>query len=322
MSDIRQPHAQIVFLTYLNRSGSTYLASKLDGYETVKVGIEARFVDGWIIPGFAVRTVQELHSYIDTLYKDTKFQAWNIQRNELLNLLTDLPLPLCFSDILQAALSLYRGSSSGQHILIHKCGEYYRCVERIRQDLSGAKFIFINRDPRAVFNSQRRSMDSRTGQPMQKSILHFLFGYLDTLQRLEVLQHDPGFLVVQYEELIANEVDVMRGIKKFLELSPTNQQFDKTDYFASIPQGQRHLHQHVQNGDPCSDRVSGWKQELPVPYILLLQTVLKKYLRKKGFSFYSPAKITLPALGQFIILLCMYWYELVKRKLFGIEHRY
>lgn len=312
----------IVFLTYLNRSGSTYLSAKLNNYQEIKMGVEARFKDGWITPGFSIHTEQDLHSYLDTLYLDNKFQAWKVHRDELVNKLAALAYPFCFSDILLAALTLYQGQSSTPRLLVHKCGEYYRCVEKIQQELPAAKFIFVNRDPRAVFSSQRRSLDSQTGRPMQENILHFLFGYLDTLQRLEVLQDDPGFLVVQYEELIANEAEVMLRIEKFLELSLFDQQIDKKDYFASIPQGQRHLHQHVQSGDPCSDRVTGWQQELPVPYILLLQIVLKKYLRKKGFFFYSLSKITLPALGQCITLLSMYWYESMKRKLFRLEHRY
>ncbi|MCI5177841.1 MAG: sulfotransferase [Candidatus Electrothrix sp. AW3_4] len=312
----------IVFLTYLNRSGSTYLSAKLSKYQEVRMGVEARFIDGWITHGFFIRTEEELHSYLDTLYLDNKFQSWKIERDELVKRVSALPYPLRFSDILLAALSLYQGRASAPRVLVHKCGEYYRCVQAIRQELPGAKFIFVNRDPRAVFSSQRRSLDSQTGQPMQENILHFLFGYLDTLQRLIELEHDPNFLIVQYEELIANETEVMHGVENFLELSPVEQQAGKKDYFSSIPQEQRHLHQHVQSGTPCSDRITGWQQELPAPYILLLQTVLKNYLRKKGFSFYTPSKVTLSDLGQFMMLFCLYWYEAAKRAFFHIEHKY
>ncbi|MCI5194038.1 MAG: sulfotransferase [Candidatus Electrothrix sp. AU1_5] len=313
---------EIVFLTYLNRSGSTYLSAKLSKYQEVRMGVEARFIDGWITPGFSICTEEELHSYLDTLYLDNKFQAWKIERDELVNRVSALSYPLRFSDILLAALSLYQGRVSAPRLLVHKCGEYYRCVQAIRQELPGAKFIFVNRDPRAVFSSQRRSLDSQTGQPMQKNILHFLFGYLDTLQRLKELDNDPNFLVVQYEELIANEAEAMCAIEKFLKLSSSDQETGKSDYFSSIPPKQRYLHQHVQSGAPCSARVTGWQQELPTAYILLLQTVLKNYLRKKNFSFYTPPKITLSDLGQFMMLLCLYRYEWAKRKLFGIQHRY
>ena len=167
----------IVFLTYLNRSGSTYLSAKLSNYQEVRMGVESRFNDGWITPGFSIRTEQDLDSYLDTLYLDNKFQAWKVHRDELVNKLATLPYPLCFSDILLAALSLYQGQSSTPRLLVHKCGEYYRCVQAIRREVPTAKFIFVNRDPRAVFSSQRRSMDSQTGRPMQENILHFLFGY-------------------------------------------------------------------------------------------------------------------------------------------------
>ncbi|MCI5134334.1 MAG: sulfotransferase, partial [Candidatus Electrothrix sp. AW2] len=218
MPEQQQAERQIVFLTYLNRSGSTYLSAKLSNYKEVRVGLEAHFNDGWINPGFSIRTEQDLHSYLDTLYQDVKFQSWKVHRDELFTCLKARAYPLRFSDILLAALSLYQGYSVVPQILVHKCGEYYRCIQTIRQELPRAKFIFVNRDPRAVFSSQRRSLDSQTGQPMQKNILHFLFGYLDTLQRLKELEHDPNFLVVQYEELIANEAEVMHEVEFFLDL--------------------------------------------------------------------------------------------------------
>ena len=317
------PELQIVFLTYLNRSGSTYLADKLSRYETVKMGIEARFVDGWIRLGFSVRTVAELRLYLDRLYQDAKFQAWQINRDVLTKHLAALPLPLHFSDVLLAALLLYQGSAPEKHILVHKCGEYYRCVETIRQELPQAKFIFINRDPRAVFSSQRRSLDSQTGQPMQENVLHFLFGYLDTLRRLKQLRNDPDFLIIQYEELLADEKKVMTKIEQFLGLSSLTKQTDISgSYFSSIPKEQQHLHAHVQKGHPYANRISGWQQELPVSHILLLQTVLKPYLIAKGFSLHRPAKTGLSAFSHFLFLLCLYWYESSKRKFFHIEHKY
>ncbi len=313
---------QIVFLTYLNRSGSTYLANKLSGYETVKVGIEARFVDGWIRPGFSIRTEDELQSYLDTLYQDAKFQAWQINRDELVKHLASLPLPLCFSDVLRAALSLYQGHSPEKRIVVHKCGEYYRCVKTIRQELPSAKFIFVNRDPRAVFSSQRRSLDSQTGQPMQKNILHFLFSYLDTLQRLESLQNDPNFLVIQYENLIEHETEVMAGIEQFFGISSQKENVDQPGYFSSIPSAQQHLHTHVQDGRPRPDRVTGWQQELSVSHLLFLQTVLKRYLLAKGFPLYHPKKTGLLTMSHFAVLLCLYLYESSKRKLFHVAHKY
>lgn len=318
------PEPHIVFLTYLNRSGSTYLAAKLSRYKTVKMGIEARFVDGWIRPGFSVRTAEELNSYLDRLYQDTKFQAWQIDRQELIKHLTALPLPLRFSDVLLTALLLYQSGNPEKHIWVHKCGEYYRCVERIRQELPRAKFIFINRDPRAVFSSQRRSLDSQTGQPMLNNVLHFLFGYLDTLRRLEQLQNDPDFLTVQYEKLLADEEKVMIDIEQFLGLPSRAKQADMSggSYFSSIPTEQQHLHAHVRDGRPCADRITGWQQELPVSDLLLLQTVLKRYLLAKGFPLHRPAKIGVAAFSHFVFLLCLYWYESSKRKLFHIEHTY
>jgi hypothetical protein len=313
---------EIVFLTYLNRSGSTYLASRLNECEGIQAGIEARFVDGWITPGFSIRDDQELVKYLDNLFADDKFQAWKVSRKELTAVLSSLEFPLRFSEVLLAAHSLSTISCKNCRIILHKCGEYYRCVEKIRSELPQAKFIFVHRDPQAIFSSQRRSMDSRTGQPMLQDVLHFAFGYIDTWKRVAALRKEPYFFVVQYEDLVASEEKTITEVTRFLGISYAVSSGRKNNYMQAVPDAQQHLHQEVQRGRPNIQRVDGWKKELPASDVLFLQVVLRKYLHEVGFKRYYPPRMSMVERGRFLKNLFLYVYEFWKRRIFRIEHHY
>jgi hypothetical protein len=310
----------LVFLTYLNRSGSTYLASKLAEYDCVSVGIEAKFIDGWITPGFSIADNDELEAYCKHLSENKKFQAWHVQLQEFKAALHKYRFPLKFSDLLFEALRIYSGPGEYQ-LYIHKCGEYYRCVEKIRREVPDARFIFIDRDPRAILNSQLKSIDSQSGKPMQKNILHFVFGYLDTQRIIQSHCHKPYFMVVRYEDLVVHEEKTMTAVQDFLAIRGHRENVHR-DYFASVPESQRHLHTNVGTGSPRTERISGWQQELPVHVILLLQAVLKRQLVAHGFSMYRPRNISLSDRAKFTAKVVLFWYEAIKRKIFRIPHRY
>ena len=317
---IKSPRDKLVFLTYLNRSGSTYLASKLAAYDEIGVGIEARFQDGWILPGFSAQNSQDLENYLDTLYQDKKFLSWGVAREELREALRAYSFPLKFSEILTESLSLYSGLIS-ENVLLHKCGEYYRCVAKIRDELPGAKFIFIDRDPRAIYSSQKRSLDSQTELPMEENIHHFIFGYLDTLSIIDSLQNDPNFILIRYEDLVEKEVAVLAKVTGFLGVSAKKRTEDGS-YFIAVPESQQHLHNHVKSGVPQKKRITGWQIELPVSDILLLQSVLKRHLISQGFSFYSPPQIGFSDWCQFYSKFFLFHYEAIKRRMFNIAHCY
>lgn len=311
----------IVFLTYCNRSGSTYLASKIAASGSVGVGIEAKFADGWIEPGFSIQNQQDLETYLDALYQNVKFIAWSVDRKKLSGLLSQKAFPLLFSEFLLTALSCFFSPRQYTSYL-HKCGHYYRCVEEIRKELPRARFLFIRRDPRAVYNSQRKSIDSQTGKPMQPDILHFLFGFLDTDKRLKSLGNDPGFMIVDYEDLLQNEETVMTRVMHFVGSKYVPDMSCKESYFSKVPVAQKHLHKNIRSGKPVASRITGWQKELPAGDILLMQRTLRKYLQEKELKIYVPDRVTLRERTRYLINAVRFYYERTKRRVLGIEHRY
>lgn len=302
----------IVFLTYLARSGSTYLASKLDGCSGVRVGIEARFVDGWTTPGFLVENEAQLQQYISSLYVDEKFRKWNIPEDVLQAQCTNLSFPVQFSDILSVCLAEYFKDDVSS-VQIHKRGDYYQCVGRILKELPNAKFIFIDRDPRAIYNSQSKSLDSKTNLPMMSDIVHFVLEYNKEQQMLLEASKFGCFYICSYEQLLRNENQEIKKILNFLDVQIQDNVQGKSSYFDTIPDAQKHLHEHVKSGTPVLKRINGWQEELCPGDRIFLDIVLSATIKEKGYL--SGKKICFkPAeLKKLSISLARYYYERIKR---------
>ncbi|WP_446008842.1 sulfotransferase [Candidatus Electrothrix sp.] len=281
-ADENQP-PQVVFLTYISRSGSTFLAQILDSLHEVCVGLETRLDDGWIRgEHVCLHSESEIRAYLNQMEKDAKFRQWGVSSDEIWQRLSMHPPPIYFGDILQAALLEYAGKTSPK-VLVHKCGHYISCVSKIRQEIPRAKFIFVDRDPRAIYCSQKRSIDSLTRQPMQSDIVDFALEYKKLQRSLQSVSQDPYVMVVQYEEIIASDPRaIQQKFAQFLEVDSFS--VNTSNYYSTIPEAQKHLHRRVESGVPDRTRVSAWKNELPVSEILFLGWALRNWLKAKKYE--------------------------------------
>jgi hypothetical protein len=208
----------------------------------------------------------ELESFVHELYDDEKFRAWGVSEHDLLDLLYGCEYPVKFSDILHAALSLSLDKSC--RVIVHKNGHLFRCVDRIESEVPAAKFLFVYRDPRAVFNSQSKSKRSADDQIMQSDILFFALDVADARKRLRILRVRNNFLVVDYERLVADFDAEFERVLAFIGV--TNVKCPQSScYVDRIPGRQKALHQLV-DGDPQSRRIFAWANELPLQDILFL----------------------------------------------------
>jgi len=274
---------RIVFLTYVSRSGSTFLAQELDTLEGVRVGIEARFQDGWIRgPNVILNNNEELDRYLETLYADPKFSAWGVSRKSLKKRLAALPFPLRFSDVLLASLQEYIGTPEPE-VIVHKCGHYILCVNQIRSELPDALFLFLDRDPRSIYASQKRSRNSLTGEQFQRDIVDFVLQYRLIQSAVDALVSKPYVMSVSYEEIVCGGLkSTLHAIAGFVGVD--GNQWKKSNYFNAIPEAQKHLHVNVGRRVPNPSRINAWQDELSVAEKAFLERALSKYLARKGYS--------------------------------------
>jgi len=250
----------IVFLTYLNRSGSTYLAKLLSEYSDINIGIEGEFPNGYSRPFPIIRNERELLAFLAELKDDpkTKYQYWKIDPYKFLEQISESSYPLTFRTFLETSLNLYFGSDKGK-ATIHKAGFFWNFIPQIRKDFGNPKFIFINRDPRAIYSSQRKSLGSINRNPMAKDILWFVNLYVKCQKKIISHRGQSDFHLISYEELLNSNDKIIDETLAFIGL---DQSFSKNQSIKyNVPVTQWHLHTNITK-EPLKDRIDAWKDEL------------------------------------------------------------
>jgi len=274
----------ICFLDYLSRSGSTLLAQKLSRYEEIAVSQEADFPDGIIRGQGVIRSGKELDDYIRRLNKDWKFRAWRIDNNYLKNRLREYSYPIFFDTILRECLkaSLPRNDI---RIFIYKSNLYFLYFQEVLGLFPGAKFIFIDRDPRAIFNSQKKMKSLVDKKLAWGDITRFLVLYQRAQKQLRELEQRDCFFCLRFEDLVMNEELQIRQLLEFLSAGHAKQD-RPADYYARIPDASKPLHKNVR-ADNLPSRVQAWQKELSDREICFLQTRLYHEMRYNGYLPYQ-----------------------------------
>lgn len=273
---------QLVFLTYIPRSGSTFLSKLLDEYKEIGVSIEANIPDGFRNGKCFVTNDAELEEYLDRLYNDDKFRFWGIPRKNLKTILRKKEYPLKFNDILPVILSKYF-KTEDKKIWILKLGYYINYVNQLKKLFPNSKFIFIIRDPRGIFNSQRTSMLPNKNKPMARNTFHSFrlarkFNKVSLI--IEKYLSKDWMYVVQYENLIKDTKNELIKILNFLGVS--NIKNKKRNYFKKIPEAQRNLHKKI-NSIGLLNNINKWEKSLSNSEIYIIQKISGENMVKYGY---------------------------------------
>lgn len=276
---------QIHFLAYLNRSGSTLLAKKLNEFKDISVGIELK--EKKSAKKFFAVSEKVLDYWLDQVYLDKKFQYWNIDRKELKQKLFACPKPIYFHDFLKVALKLYFKNDPAK-IILHKGRYYLNRINEVDNYFPGAKHVFIDRDPRAIYNSQKKSIDSTTKKVMNDDVIRFALGYKRNQKRIKYIQKSKAYkndlLIIKYENLIRNEEYELDKVVKFFNTSKERK--PQNNYFDKIPNEQKYLHENLKKGN-LNNRIDAWKKELETGEIKLLNIALKYELLSNNYEIYK-----------------------------------
>ncbi len=291
---------QLVFLVYLNRSGSTYLATLLDQYKEIGVSLEAEIPDGIHYHRRIYLTSQkEIEEYIERLYRDERFTAWQFDKQILQERFQKMLLPITFKHILPAILQ-ENFKDSPVTTYIYKSPYIYH-LEKIRTIFPTAKVIFISRDLRAMYNSQHRTKSTFGGGVMATNPIKTAILYNMIMTIKKAYSEENWFHAVQYEDLLTNQKKEMRRILQFLQLSDLKD-VDNSAYFAKLPEKEKNIHKNI-TSQPILQRIHAWKEELTREEIWLLQHISKRTLMKHGYALYPIEKLSL----KNTIKILWYW---------------
>lgn len=276
----------IVFLIYINRSGSTYLANLLNQYENIGVSLEAYFPDGILRRPVIINRNEDIDKFLKILYSDIKFRSWEVDESELKNILLYEDKPIKFKKFLQIILGIYFREQDSRNIkvYIYKCAGYIKYLDILKKIFPDSKVICILRDPRAIYNSQKKSLSSIEKKPMSKNPIRAGLQWNKVIKVIDKHKDENWFYLIRYEDLIESKDEALNDIVDFLCVS--KEKIKSYNYLQKIPREQRHLHKNIDK-NPINKRIRAWEKELNYIEIGVIEKVIGKKLEKYGYNFFT-----------------------------------
>lgn len=290
-----RPAPGLAILAYMNRSGSTFLATELDRLKDVRVTLEARFPFNRH-PERNLCSSEEVETYVDSLFEDSKFCRWGLSRQCVKEILQSVPYPLGFKNILETVAPL-AFCQEREKVIVYKSGRLpFR--RGFRNEFKGVPVIFIDRDPRAIFASQKSSFTSSTKQRMERDIVRFALSYRAIHDVLN--EHGRDWQIVRYEDFVVGTDNEIERIARYLGVDCRTRV--DSEYARRIPPEQAYLHPNITK-PPDVSRVSVWKEKLSCLEVRFLQTTLKHDIVRSGYRLEPEHRLSTSEQ----LVICIWW---------------
>jgi hypothetical protein len=279
------------FMVYDNRSGSTMVAALLDSFDEIGITLESPRPIWLLVQKKSYRGLNEAKKALSFLYADRKFREWGIARQQLEERIVE-NLPLQPQGLFQLLLQSYFESQKPQtKCWIYK-GVYPYAVARIKQIFPKAKFVFVHRDGRAVFNSKKRTFSRKINDIMENNPDQAAKTWISYFAILEKLTGRDDFVEVKYENLVCDTSQELSRMASFLmgnECRQTSGSNSSQSYQSKIPVSQSHLHPNI-GKPPMISRIDAWKKEMNWAEIYIYERRAHLFLAKKGYDVFYYGK--------------------------------
>ena len=290
---------KLIFLTYLNRSGSTYLANLLGSSEEVLVLPEADILVSSFLenPAGLIHFNEKKHKKLQgILSNDPKLKHWGVQPDSIIQQGESLTGFDVFTRILDTYRNNHKPKASA---MVFKAERIIHLVPGLMNAHSkvDVRFLALIRDPRGTFLSQRDTVSPVTGLPFCRNPVYAAIRWREFTKLCERYRNSRGLHVLQFEQLIRSRNKVLDGLIHAFELEPFGPDPGKGDLYERIPEDHRGIHTNVK-GDPLLEKTDEWKGKLSGREINYIEKTTGKQMMKWGYvteqngtGSFSPGRI-------------------------------
>lgn len=301
----------IIFLSYYERSGSSFLLNKLSKFKDVVVCPE-----GEILVNILLRSpdVGRKIDFQRLFSEEKKLVNWNLDKNELLLIQRNFIESDNFSGIKTfiAILDAYRRLNNHfAKIIIFKAFEISYIIPGFKEKLPkkyNYKFISLIRDGRACYSSFLNAF------PLAGGVLrHVTYHSLKWKHYVKkVLEQKNRTLIIKYEDLILKYDEVFSEVLNYIGIKDLDSE-EKNNYFLKLNKDEKKIHAKIIH-PPDASRVNAWERLLSDNEVCVFNLYAGKYLQKMGYQ--QKIKDCFGFKKHLLKILSLYYYG----KLF--QHRY
>lgn len=314
-------------LIYINRSGSTFLASELAKRGVVGSTIESKFYSS-IIENFPIICdVEQLDKALSVMYKEEKFCYWGIKREELKANIQSIGYPVKADDVFSVVMESYFAGKN-YCIGLYKCSRLAIHWRELLQGNPETKFIHIIRDPRAVYNSQKKAKVSNRTWRMADDPVSFARKWA----AYTAMVHDipsASIIEVRYEDLIVAAEQTLSKVEKFLLGQTDASRVDVLpeggtiiNYDHEIPEAQKALHKNL-GQQPLESRLNAWQKETSRIECALIENTIYDEMVVRGYGNYLHPVSRFDKFKMFLVRLRFFvnrWYIIARKTLWFVSN--
>lgn len=265
---------KIVFLLYINRSGSTYLCQELSKYDDILVCPEADILADLLLiqPNKKPKDVAGL---LKQFSRDEKFSQWGIEPEKLS--IGNKDNYEVFKNLLKAYRKKVKPNAE---TIIYKAERLFQ-LKNVLASSQDTRFIWLIRDLRAVYHSQKSSINPQTGNCFSLNPVATALYWNSYIKTLTNHQYKSA-QIIHFENLISNYPDSIDNIIRHLEID-LQAKLAEGDLFQRISKSHLELHKNITN-PPDISRISEWQDGLSDKEKCLLEISSHRFLHKLDYD--------------------------------------
>lgn len=269
-------------IAHLSRSGSTYLSATLCRLAPIFILPESTFFSRIYDWGSQISSKEKLKEAVAFLFEESKFVDLDFRPEDLIQLFSEFPISCTeFSSVITRSTALRRGDHF-KRIGYKKGGEIIDRLPILREQLPGLQVIWLLRDVRGIYNSQKNQVMS-SGEPFTRSLRQTATEWNNfVIKASEAVQLNPSTdLLIRYEDFMRTPNETVERVCGFLEVTPYEHPLESNPYI--IPERYGNLHEDALRG-PQIDRLERWRNHLTEGEIEELESLLHDNLLRFGYS--------------------------------------
>ncbi len=299
----------IILLTYVNRSGSTYLANMLsasdsvcvcpEGERLVSLFLESPGKDFQLDAGWESKLLQIFNS-------DSKLRSWGI-RDDVITTLDGARRNI---DAFVAVLKYYQlKQKPGASSILFKAErlvDLFASIDQYKGSGIGIKYLSLIRDPRAIYASQKRTLIPGTDVKMSKNPVYTSIFWNHFMRMNKVNIRLLDIHPISYQDMIQKTEETISILASYLELDLQGLVPGEGDLKGRLPLDHRTIHQSIDKlPDPL--KIDQWKEELGQEEVRLIELKCMKYLMVGGYERTYRGKTGLAMKFKLVYFTLMYY---------------
>jgi hypothetical protein len=273
---------KIILLSYISRSGSTYLSSEIDKSPEILSCPEAEC----LFDTFLLRPEMHLRSnkickIKHRILSDPKFSVWKMDQE----IRTAINFNQTCFQIFYQILDFYRHKNKPAATkVLFKAESLFQVLHEQKWSKilwEKCDIIYLIRDIRAIFSSQNTTVVPETGRIMSRNIFKTCYYWNSFLEKVDN-KNKKGICLIHYESFIDNYPESLKELALYLHINliifrPGSELYDR------IPESHKRIHENILL-PPVKLKIHAWKNSLSERIIRQLQHISSRYILKAGYT--------------------------------------